>query len=79
MASTWGFASVGSGIGGIIFSRVTGWLVDHYSFRPAFVLFEVIPLVAAWMVWTLSRKGASGPATRCTEVARSTEPGSVAF
>ncbi|MGB6724445.1 MAG: MFS transporter [Terracidiphilus sp.] len=56
VASIWGFASMGSGIGGMIFSLVTGWLVDHYSFRPVFVLFGVIPLVAAWLVWTLPRK-----------------------
>ncbi len=56
VASIWGFASMGSGIGGMIFSLATGWLVDRYSFRPAFVLFGVIPLVAAWLVWTLPRK-----------------------
>ena len=55
VASIWGFASMGSGIGGMIFSLVTGWLIDHYSFRPVFVLFGVIPVVAAWMVWTLPR------------------------
>lgn len=55
VASIWGFASMGSGIGGMIFSLVTGWLVDHYSFRPAFVLFGVIPVLAAWIVWTLPR------------------------
>jgi ACS family hexuronate transporter-like MFS transporter len=55
VASIWGFASMGSGIGGMIFSLVTGWLIDHYSYRPVFVLFGVIPLVAAWMVWTLPR------------------------
>lgn len=56
VASIWGFASMGSGIGGMLFSLVTGWLVDRYSFRPAFILFGAIPLVAAWMVWTLPRK-----------------------
>ncbi len=55
VASIWGFASMGSGIGGMIFSLITGWLVDHYSFRPVFVLFGVIPLAAAWLVWTLPR------------------------
>jgi ACS family hexuronate transporter-like MFS transporter len=60
VASIWGFASMGAGIGGMIFSLVTGWLVDHYSFRPVFVLFGVIPLVAAWLVWTLPRKTDSG-------------------
>lgn len=42
----------------MVFRLVTGWLVDHYSFRPAFVLFGVIPLVAVRMVWTLPRKAA---------------------
>ena len=56
VASIWGFASMGSGIGGMIFSLITGWLVDRYSFRPAFVLFGAIPLAAAWLVWTLPRK-----------------------
>ncbi len=56
VASIWGFASMGSGLGGMIFSLITGWLVDRYSFAPVFVLFGVIPLIAAWMVWTLPRK-----------------------
>ncbi len=55
VASVWGFASMGSGFGGMAFSLVTGWLVDHYSFQPAFVLFGVLPLIAAWLVWTLPR------------------------
>jgi ACS family hexuronate transporter-like MFS transporter len=56
VASIWGFASMGAGFGGMIFSLVTGWLVDRYSFRPAFVLFGIIPLLAAWMIWTLPRQ-----------------------
>jgi MFS transporter, ACS family, hexuronate transporter len=55
VASIWGFASMGSGFGGMLFSLATGWIVDHYSFRPAFVLFGIIPLLAAWIVWTLPR------------------------
>jgi ACS family hexuronate transporter-like MFS transporter len=56
VASSWGFASMGSGFGGMTFSLVTGWLVDHYSFRPVFVLFGVLPMIAAWLVWTLPEK-----------------------
>jgi ACS family hexuronate transporter-like MFS transporter len=56
VASVWGFASMGSGFGGMIFSLVTGWLVDHYSFRPVFLLFGVIPIISAWLVWTLPRE-----------------------
>jgi len=53
VASIWGFASTGAGFGGMILSLVTGWLVERYSFGPAFVLFGIIPLIAAWLVWTL--------------------------
>jgi ACS family hexuronate transporter-like MFS transporter len=53
VASIWGFASTGAGFGGMIFSLVTGWLVQRYSFQPAFVLFGIIPLISAWLVWTL--------------------------
>jgi ACS family hexuronate transporter-like MFS transporter len=56
VASIWGFASMGAGFGGMIFSLVTGWLVDRYSFHPAFVLFGILPLIAAWMVWTLPKQ-----------------------
>ena len=56
VASVWGFASMGAGFGGMIFSLVTGWLVDHYSFQPVFELFGVIPLVAACLVWMLPRE-----------------------
>jgi len=56
VASIWGFASMGAGFGGMIFSLVTGWLVERYSFQSAFMLFGLIPLLAAWMVWTLPEK-----------------------
>ena len=55
VASIWGLASMGSGFGGMVFSLVTGWLVDHYSFRPVFMLFGTLPIIAAILVWTLPR------------------------
>ncbi|WP_130424808.1 MFS transporter [Edaphobacter modestus] len=64
VASIWGLASMGSGFGGMVFSLVTGWLVDHYSFRPVFMLFGTLPIIAAILVWTLprtSRADASKP------------------
>lgn len=61
VASIWGFASMGSGIGGMVFALLTGWLVDRYSFRPAFVVFGLIPVIAAWTVWTLPRKVETTP------------------
>jgi ACS family hexuronate transporter-like MFS transporter len=55
VASIWGLASMGSGFGGMFFSLVTGWLVDHYSIKPAFVLFGLTPIIAACLVWWLPR------------------------
>jgi MFS transporter, ACS family, hexuronate transporter len=51
VASVWGLASLGTGVGGMIFALVTGWLVDHYSYVPAFVLFGTIPLIFVLILW----------------------------
>lgn len=55
VASIWGFASMGSGFGAMVFSLVTGWLVERYSFQPVFILFGILPLISAWIVWTLPK------------------------
>jgi ACS family hexuronate transporter-like MFS transporter len=44
---------MGAGFGGMLFSLVTGWLVERYSFSSAFLLFSILPLIAAGIVWTL--------------------------
>ena len=56
VASVWGFASMGSGFGGMLFSLATGWLVERYSFQPVFLLFGILPLISAYIVWTLPRR-----------------------
>lgn len=53
VASVWGFASMGAGFGGMLFSLITGPIVDHFSFTPAFILFGIVPLFAAVLVWLL--------------------------
>jgi ACS family hexuronate transporter-like MFS transporter len=60
VASIWGLASMGSGFGGMTFSLITGWLVDHYSFKPAFALFGVTPIIAAALIWWLPRTAGAG-------------------
>lgn len=57
VASIWGLASMGSGFGGMMFSLLTGWLVDHYSFKPVFALFGITPIIAAALIWWLPRAG----------------------
>jgi ACS family hexuronate transporter-like MFS transporter len=53
VASVWGFASMGAGFGGMLFSLITGWIVNRWSFTPAFILFGTIPLVAGVLLWLL--------------------------
>jgi MFS transporter, ACS family, hexuronate transporter len=53
VASVWGFASMGAGFGGMLFSLITGTLVDRYSFSPAFALFGAIPVIAMLLIWKL--------------------------
>ena len=53
VGSVYGLASMGAGFGGMIFSLVTGWVVDHYSYQPVFFGFGVMPLVCALILWTL--------------------------
>ncbi len=53
VASVYGLASMGSGFGGMLFTLITGWLVDHYSYVPVFIGFGLIPLICATILWTV--------------------------
>jgi ACS family hexuronate transporter-like MFS transporter len=53
VGSIWGLASMGSGLGGMIFALLTGWVLDHFSYVPVFVGFGLLPLVSAGLLWTL--------------------------
>ena len=53
IGSVWGIASMGAGFGGMVFSLLTGWVVDHYSYVPVFVGFGILPLIAASLIWRL--------------------------
>ena len=54
VGSIWGLASMGAGFGGMLFSLITGWVVDHYSYTPVFIGFGLLPLVCGTIVWTLT-------------------------
>jgi ACS family hexuronate transporter-like MFS transporter len=51
LASTWGLCSMGSGFGGMAFALLTGWLIDRYSYVPAFLLFGILPALAVAVLW----------------------------
>jgi ACS family hexuronate transporter-like MFS transporter len=53
VASVYGLASMGSGFGGMLFTLVTGWVVERYSYTPVFFGFGILPLICATILWTL--------------------------
>ena len=44
---------MGAGFGGMVFTLITGWVVDHYSYVPVFIGFGILPLISATILWTL--------------------------
>jgi MFS transporter, ACS family, hexuronate transporter len=53
IASVYGLASMGSGFGGMVFALLTGWIVERYSYTPAFVLFALLPIVSVSVLWLI--------------------------
>jgi len=51
VASVWGFASTGAGFGGMLFTLIAGWVIQHFSYPPVFLMFGVIPLICATILW----------------------------
>jgi ACS family hexuronate transporter-like MFS transporter len=51
VASIWGVASLGSGLGGMVSSLTTGWVIDHYSYVPVFIGFGLVPFIAVLIIW----------------------------
>jgi ACS family hexuronate transporter-like MFS transporter len=37
----------------MLFTLITGWVVDHYSYTPVFIGFGLMPLICALVLWTL--------------------------
>jgi MFS transporter, ACS family, hexuronate transporter len=54
VASVWGFASMGAGFGGMLFTLLAGWVIQHFSYAPVFIGFGLIPLVCSTILWTLT-------------------------
>ena len=54
VASVWGLASMGAGFGGMLFTLMAGWVIQHRSYAPVFIGFGIIPLVCSTILWTLT-------------------------
>jgi MFS transporter, ACS family, hexuronate transporter len=50
VASVWGLASMGSGFGGMLFSWLSGRVIDQYGYTPVFIGYGIMPLIAAGLV-----------------------------
>jgi MFS transporter, ACS family, hexuronate transporter len=46
-------SAVGSEFGGMLFTLITEWLVERYSYTPVFFGFGILPLICATILWTL--------------------------
>jgi ACS family hexuronate transporter-like MFS transporter len=53
VSSVYGLASMGSGFGGMLFTLITGWMVDNFGYTPVFLMFGVLPLICATILWRL--------------------------
>jgi len=50
VASIWGLASMGSGFGGMIFSWLSGRIIDRHGYTPIFIAYGIMPLLAGAIV-----------------------------
>lgn len=53
VGSVVGLGGMGAGAGGMVFTMLTGWTLDHYGYTPVFIAAGVIPLLAFGVLFTL--------------------------
>jgi ACS family hexuronate transporter-like MFS transporter len=51
-----GLSGTGAALGGIVFTMLTGWLVDHFSYAPVFWMAALAPLAGFAGLWLLMGK-----------------------
>jgi ACS family hexuronate transporter-like MFS transporter len=72
LGSIWGLASMGSGLGGMLFQWLSGRMVDHFGYYPVFIGYGIMPLIAvAIMLFWL---GPLQPDPRFQNLAEMDEP-----
>jgi len=50
VASIWGLASMGSGMGGMLFSWLSGRVIDRWGYFPVFIGYGIMPLIGLVLV-----------------------------
>jgi len=63
VASVYGISALGGGLGGIVFTEMTGWVADRYhTFTPVLVAAGLLPLAATLVLRAIG--GAMRPLLR---------------
>jgi ACS family hexuronate transporter-like MFS transporter len=62
LGAIWGVASMGAGFGGMLFTLVTGLMIQHWSYTPAFILFALMPLVCLSVLFLITFPAAAARA-----------------
>jgi ACS family hexuronate transporter-like MFS transporter len=55
VGSVTGLSGLGAGLAGALFTLLVGWLVDKFSYYPAFFLAATVPMLATVSVLLLIR------------------------
>ena len=50
LGSIWGLASMGSGLGGMLFQWLSGRMVDRFGYYPVFIGYGIMPLLAVAII-----------------------------
>jgi MFS transporter, ACS family, hexuronate transporter len=57
VGSVAGLGGVGAGIGAILFTTTTGYVVDHYSYTPILIVAGLLPVIGTMVLLFLSKPG----------------------
>ena len=53
MGSVAGLGGMGAGIGAILFTQATGFVVDHFSYTPMLIAAGLLPLLGTGLLFAL--------------------------
>ncbi len=53
VASVAGLGGVGAGVGAILFTLTTGWVVDHFSYTPILVVAGLLPMLGTTVLFAI--------------------------
>lgn len=53
MGSVAGMGGLGAGVGALLFTLSTGWLVDHFGYPPVLALAAGLPVIGSVLLLTL--------------------------